>query len=473
MINTNNLEIIRKPIVAGSYYPANQNELNASLDNYFANTKKIKTSGKLRILIVPHAGIVYSGQTAAWGFKQIEGQNYKRIIILGNSHHFPFDNAAVFTQGIWKTPLGSNNVDSEFANKLLDGDYIVSNKDYFWDEQILEIEQIFLQKALKDFEIVPVLLGQVSPKTIQTLAEKISNNFDNDTLLIISSDLSHYPSWKIANKVDSKTIESITSGNVEEFEKTLLELSEKNYPSLETCACGSEAIKVALEVARILKFDNFQKIYYENSGDISGDKSRVVGYGAVGVWGEKTSNVVDYLDKISQKEALTIARKTLENYFSKHALLEIKPQNQKLLEHLGAFVTLKKHEELRGCIGLFEPDFPLYEVIQRMAIAAAIEDTRFLPVTQEELPEIKIEISVMTPKKKIDDWKKIVLGKHGVVIQNSFRSGTFLSQVAVETGWNLEEFLSQLCTQKAGLPPDCYLDPQTEIYTFEAQVFSE
>lgn len=465
--------ITRKPAVAGSYYPANQDELKTSLDGYFANTKKLKSPGKLRILIVPHAGIAYSGQTAAWGFKQIEGENYKRVIILGNSHHFLFNNAAVFTQGEWETPLGKNTIDSQFSDKLLESNGIVSNKDYFWDEQILEVEQIFLQKTLKNFKIVPIILGQASEEVIDLLAEKISQNFDDETLLVISSDLSHYPAWETANKVDQETIRAILSGNTKIFTQTISSQMKNNIPNLETCACSSDAIKVALKVAEKLKITNFQKIYYENSGDISGDKSRVVGYTAIGVWSEEISNVVDYLDEVGQKDALKIARKTLENYFSKHTLLEIKPQNQKLFEHLGAFVTLRKHEELRGCIGLFEPDFPLYQVLQKMAIAAAIEDTRFASVTKEELPEIKIEVSVMTPKVKIGDWRNIILGRHGVVIKNGLRSGTFLPQVAIETGWSLEEFLEQLCSQKAGLSPNCYLDPQTEIYTFEAQVFSE
>ncbi len=108
-----------------------------------------------------------------------------------------------------------------------------------------------------------------------------------------------------------------------------------------------------------------------------------------------------------------------------------------------------------------------------MALAAAFDDPRFPPLSEDELKEIKIEISIMTPRQKIDDWKKIELGKHGVVIQNGPRSGTFLPQVATETGWSLEEFLGQLCTQKTGLPEDCYKDPKTNIYTFEVQIFEE
>jgi len=136
-------------------------------------------------------------------------------------------------------------------------------------------------------------------------------------------------------------------------------------------------------------------------------------------------------------------------------------------------VTLRNGGQLRGCIGEFEPKKPLYLVIEEMAIAAATEDSRFPPVTAGELEEINIEISVMTPKRKINDWQKIELGKHGVVVQKGQYSGTFLPQVATETGWSKEEFLSQLCTQKAGLPSNCYKDRLVNLFVFEAQIFGE
>jgi AmmeMemoRadiSam system protein A len=247
---------------------------------------------------------------------------------------------------------------------------------------------------------------------------------------------------------------------------------EKGYSGLETPACGHEAIKVALRAGEILGIKNYQEIRYQNSGDTAGDKTRVVGYAAIGGWQSLSSNKT-YLDQDAQKEALKIARQTLEKYLSSKEILEIKVKSKVLLQKLGAFVTLRKNGQLRGCIGSFEPNEPLFRVIQKMAIAAATQDFRFPPVNPEELEDIKIEISVLTPKKKIDDWKKIRLGKDGVVIQKGDRSGTFLPQVATETGWNLEEFLSQLCSQKAGLSHDCYKDTDTNIYVFQAQVFEE
>lgn len=179
------------------------------------------------------------------------------------------------------------------------------------------------------------------------------------------------------------------------------------------------------------------------------------------------------MNKKTQQEALRLARITLEGYLTRGKLPEVSVTNKELLKPLGVFVTLRLEEQLRGCIGCFEPDEPLYKVIQKMAVEAATADPRFLPVTVEELKDINIEISVMTPKRKINRWQEVELGKHGVVIKKGFRSGIFLPQVATETGWNREEFLAELCAQKAGLPADCYRDPETEIYVFEAEVFAE
>jgi len=461
--------IIRKPAVAGSFYPADSEELNSQISGFFDQAKMLDTESNLRILIVPHAGLEYSGQTAAWGFRQVEDKKYTRVILLGVSHKNWFDYAAVYNEGKWETPLGETPIDEELATALL-GNKTVADTVSHKEEHSLEVELVLLQKILSNFKIVPILLGQVSDKVIDDLAGKISQNMDENTLLVVSSDLSHYPSWSVANEVDGETIKAIVSGNKSTFERKIGDLESKNYPSLDTCACGQQAISVALKIAEILSIEDFRKIHYENSGDISGDKSRVVGYAAIGAWQESGQ---DILGEQAKKEALSIARRTLEEYLKTNKVLKIIPREKVLEKFLGAFVTLQKAGQLRGCIGLFEPEMPLYKVIQEMAIAAATEDGRFLPVAEKELKEVNIEISIMTPKKKINDWREIQPGKQGVVIQKGPNSGTFLPQVATETGWSKEEFLGQLCTQKAGLPNDCYKDPLVSLFVFEAQVFAE
>ena len=461
----------RKPAVAGSFYPGTQKELDATISALLNQAELIPATESAKILIVPHAGISYSGGIAAHGFKQIQDKNYTHIIILGASHRAFFTHASIFDKGIWETPLGKVEVDQNLAKKIINGKKIIADTTPHQDEHSLEIELIFLQKVLKNFKIVPILLSQTSDELIENLALKFSQNLDENTLLVVSTDLSHYPQYEMAKKVDNETINGILTGKVKDFEKTIQNLESQGYPGVQTCACGAEAVKVALKVGEILNL-KFQKVKYANSGDTGGDKSQVVGYVAIVGYG-KTTETSEPLDEEAKKEALEIARQTLQKYLTERKIPEITPENKALFNPLGCFVTLRKNGQLRGCIGEFEPKDPLYKVIQRTAIEATTNDPRFLPVTAKELPEIKIEISVMTPKKKIDNWQEIELGKHGVVIQKGFRAGTFLPQVASETGWNLEEFLSHLCAEKAGLPSDCYKDSSTNLYIFEAQIFKE
>ncbi len=461
-----NLKYLRPPAVAGSFYPAEPSRLDSLINRLLKEAPPSPTEGRLKILIVPHAGIEYSGAVAAAGFKQIERKDYTRVILLGASHYSGFDFAAVFDQGAWQTPLGKVKVDEGLAGRMMDPENkILAVPEVHAEEHSLELELIFLQKVLTDFEIVPILLGQVFEETLKALSRKIAENLDEETLLLVSSDLSHYPTYEIAEKVDQETIAAILTGDAKTFTSIV---SKDLSAGLVTRACGYQAIEVGLRIVQRLDLEG-KEIKYENSGGVTGDKKQVVGYGALAFYSKDGKE----LDSQAQAEALKIARETLKFHLSGLPIAPLSPKSPLLHEPLGAFVTLKENGELRGCIGEFEPREPLYEVIQKMAIAAATEDPRFPKVMKDELPEIKIEISVMTPRQKIDDWRKIRPGVDGVVIQCGRRAGTFLPQVAIETGWSLEEFLSQLCCQKAGLPANCYKSPEVNLYTFQVQILEE
>jgi len=281
------MTIVRKPAVAGSFYPSDKNQLNHQLERFLQQTKTISLSGQLKILVVPHAGIVYSGQTAAWGFKQIENKDYQKIILLGASHIAWFDQAAVFNHGVWMTPLGEVAIDEQLASQIVDDkEKIAADLRPHQMEHDLEVEVIFLQKVLVGFKIVPILVSSPSDRLINHLAKKIGENLDEKTLLIISSDLSHYPGYRLANQVDNKTITSILTGKKQLFENTVKSLEEKNYPGLETVACGYQAIRIGLQVGEKLGL-KWKKIFYENSGDLPAEalakvgKSRVVGYASI------------------------------------------------------------------------------------------------------------------------------------------------------------------------------------------------
>lgn len=469
--------IIREPAVAGAFYPADKNSLTTQLKILLASTKyldEVDEEKSLRILIVPHAGYDYSGQVAAWGFKQLEGKDYSRIIILGVSHHTYFSKAAIFNQGLWKTPLGSVAIDEDFANSLINqSNLLEANLEVHKEEHSLEVEVPFLQQTLANFKIVPILLGNSNNEVLEALTQAIANNFDDKTLLVISSDLSHYPAFDIANKVDKETTDSILTGDMAKFDQKINE--NINQPGVDTCACGADAIKVGMLVAKKSAIASIQLINYANSGNISGDKSRVVGYASIGFYNKNLESKIQNseLDKSQQKQLLEIARQALESYLKDKKIPEFDIQDDVLNQKLGAFVTLRKNGKLRGCIGEFEPEIPLYQVVQNKAIDAALHDPRFYPIEYKELKNINIEISVLSPKTKISDWQKIELGKQGVVIIKGNQGGTFLPQVAQETGWDLETFLANLCSQKTGLPTDCYKDPNVAIYVFSAQVFEE
>ena len=296
---------------------------------------------------------------------------------------------------------------------------------------------------------------------------------DKKVLFIASSDLAHYPSYEDEIQADKEVIKAVLTGEAQKLEKTLRSLEAQNIPQASTFMCGEEAVKAVMAVAKALGAHQIQLLKHANSGDAEiGDKLQVVGYSSIAFF----KQIPDYrkLTKKEQAKLLEIAKKAVENFIKHNSLPEFSVGNfPRLKLPQGAFVTLKKQGELRGCIGHFGQNLPLFEVVAQMAIAAATKDGRFLPVTPDELPELEYEISVLSPLKRIKKVKEIVLGTHGVKLVQGERQGIFLPQVASETGWPLEEFLGQICSQKMGLSPDCWKDPLTEIYTFTAQVFSE
>ncbi len=467
----------RMPAVAGQFYSDNPFELKAQVEKFLAQaTPSAEIKGKPRILIVPHAGYAYSGQTAAAGFKTLVGQNYKTVILLGASHRAAFSGVAIYPEGEWETPLGRVSVDSSLAKALAEkSEQFRLNSQVHAQEHSLEVELPFLQVALKNFQIVPILLGQIDESTEQKLATALAV-MDESTLLVVSSDLSHYPTREVAEKVDAATVEGILTGEVGKFDQAMSKSLGQGYPNLVTCACGEEAIRIGMQVAQKLKLSGWQKLALTNSGATTGESGRVVGYAALVAAGEvkAAAGAKTELDKPSQEELLRLARQTLVSFLEKRETPEVKVENPTLQEPQGAFVTLRTKEgQLRGCIGTFEAKDPLWQVVQKMAISAATQDPRFVPVTRSELDSLKIEISVLSPRQRVSSAEEIVLGKHGVWVEKGGRSGVFLPQVATETGWSKEEFLAQLCSQKAGLPAQCWQDRDTMLYTFEAQIFGE
>ncbi|HVN49448.1 MAG TPA: AmmeMemoRadiSam system protein B [Bacteroidota bacterium] len=473
-----NKKIDRQPAVAGQFYPGTKQQLLSMLEQLFAKAVPTKHISDVRAIIVPHAGYVYSGEVAASGFNQIDFEKeYENIFLIGSSHHVSFDGASIYSQGDWMTPLGKVTVNTELANQLIEKNKIFSNRlDAHQEEHCLEVEVPFLQfKMKKDFRIVPVILGTQSPETCQKIATALRPYFNEKNLFIISTDFSHYPKYSDATVVDKTTADAICTNSANTLIRSLIHYEEAPMKNLATCLCGWTSVLTLMYLTEGDSALEYTHIQYQNSGDSEeGDTNRVVGYNAIVV--SQKSNSEKSAFKLSiddKKKLLALARTTIEQYIGSHK--EIAPDtanySDALKAHCGAFVTLKKHGDLRGCIGLFSANQPLYSVVQEMAIAAATEDHRFTQVTKNELAVIDIEISVLTPMRRIHSIDEFELGKHGIYIRKGNRSGTFLPQVAEETGWTKEQFFGYCAQEKAGIGWDGWKD--ADLFVYEALVFGE
>jgi len=466
----------RKPCVAGRFYPSNPSELKNELADFFAKAKP-KTEGNVLAIVTPHAGYVYSGQVAASAFNQIDAnKKYERIFIIGSSHRAHFEGASIYNIGNYTSPLGTAKVDVQLAKKLIAENRVFTfNKDADLYEHSLEVQLPFLQYKMKtDFKIVPIILGTQSKTTIAKISEALKPYFSDKNLFIISSDFSHYPSYKNAVAVDKATADAIVLNSPEAFLDALEKNDEKQIPNLQTSICGWTSMLTILNITQDLPGIKIIPVEYKNSGDVSiGDKSQVVGYWAMAITQNSGSENGFNLSDEDKKTLLRITRHTIDKYINQGIVPEIDASefSETLKTPAGAFVTLHENGDLRGCIGTFTPTKPLYLVVQEMAISASTKDYRFSKVTSSEIKKIDIEISVLTPMVKINSISEIKLGKHGIYIKKGMNGGTFLPQVATETGWSLDEFLGHCSRDKAGI--GWYGWKDADIFIYEALVFEE
>ena len=454
--------------VAGTFYSNTKNELSAGVKTTLQNSKKFDEQN-INAIIVPHAGYVFSGDVAATAYATLH-KKYKNIFIIGSSHHVSFDGAALYSIGNYETPLGEVQVNQIIVSALMRASNLFTfHPEAHKKEHTIEVQLPFLQTLYGgDLNIVPIVIATQNIQSLKTIAEALRPYFSDENLFVISSDLSHYPSYPDANHIDKLTLEAIEKGSPEVFINALIKNKESSIEELKTSACGWTSIITLMFLTEGQNY-KYELLEYKNSGDTSyGDKERVVGYGALRVYKKNDSF---HLDEEEKKELRNLAKLSLYEATLHNKKISIDESKilAKLKEPLGAFVTLYKNHNLRGCIGTFEPSEPLYKVIINMAIAAAQYDPRFAKVTPEELEEIEIEISVLTPRKKIDSIHEIVLGKHGIYIQKGSKNGTYLPHVATQMHWSVEEFVKHCANEKADIPFDAYKD--ADIYVYEALVF--
>lgn len=469
----------RQPYAAGRFYPALPSEINQMLDAFFASSIPRKVEGQVMAVIVPHAGYVFSGQVAASGFNQLEkNKQYRRVFLIGTSHTTLLPGASVYSKGDFITPLGTVKVDMELCEKLIreHGEFQYLPQAHK-NEHSLEVQLPFLRHLLGDkFMLVPILIGTQSNTVIRKIAEALKPYFTPENLFVISSDFSHYPPKDVASRIDRQTADALVKNSPGVFLRSIRDNEARNIPGLATCICGWSSALTLLYITENNPRIKYTEIQYMNSGDSQyGNVDECVGYWSiVATMNENNPASGSFgLTETDKEQLLRIARSTLEHYLEKYSMpvLDASGFSGALRAQCGAFVTLTKKGELRGCIGRFEAAEPLYKVVQQMAISAATQDYRFPPVDRKELDELDLEISVLSPLRRISSKEEIILGKHGIYIKSGNASGTFLPQVASQYNWTVDEFLGRCSRDKAGLGYEGW--EKAELYTYEAEVFGE
>ncbi|MFH1573419.1 MAG: AmmeMemoRadiSam system protein B [Acidobacteriota bacterium] len=475
---------VRIPAVAGQFYPSDPKALRQAITQFLEEAVSVQVRGAVG-LIVPHAGYAYSGQICADGYRQVRGLSPDVVVLLGTNHTTGgFGGVSLYDRGAFRTPLGDAQVEESLASALLaEGKGWNADRSVHLREHSVEVQVPFIQVVFPRARILPMVVGAGDPGHLGRLGEALARALRGRRALIVaSSDLSHYPAYADANRVDRETLVAMAALDPAGFGSAVERIMRRNIPNLDTCACGEAPIMVALAAAKAMGAREARVVSYANSGDaLIGDKGRVVGYGAAVLCsgsqspavreGPATDSGAPLLGLRDKKALLVFARTSLERYLTSQTIPLARGLSARLQVPQGAFVTIKKQGQLRGCIGHMASDTPLGQTVGAMTLQAALHDPRFRPLQHSEFPEVEIEISVLTPYRQIASASEIQVGRDGVILIKGGRSAVFLPQVAVENGWDYPELLDNLCL-KAGLPAGSWKEG-ARLLVFQADVFSE
>lgn len=475
-------ENVRKPVVSGQFYPGDQAALKKEVDGFLKQSKSRPTPN-VRALIVPHAGYPYSGQVAAEAYETIKGDRFDSVIVIGFSHRTPLEGVYVDVHDFYETPLGRVPVDKELANKIRDFNPVLRDVPVGgFTEHSVEVQVPFLQETVRDLKIVPIYMGAQTLGNARILSEAIAKAVgDRPVLVVASSDLSHYYPYDTAVAKDKLWVSLVEEGDL----MKLALASDKRLCE----ACGIGPVMTVLLLRQHLGWNKPALVRYANSGDVTGDHKAVVGYAAMemthamtpkvqpGGKGEALAAEMDENQKPEltaedKKKILEYVRAYLEAYYANspaEPVLDVK--SRVLDEPRGVFVTLKKHGMLRGCVGRIVSNEPVRNCLKQMTMAAALHDGRFRPVSSDEVKDLDIHVSFLTPLAPIASYEDIRLGTDGIVVKKGWKSGVFLPEVATETGWDRETFFKQCAVEKAGLS-EAELK-QAQIFVFQSDAFGE
>lgn len=476
--------VFDSPLAGLGWYDGNAQTLAAQLDGFLgkADAPAMKD---IAALLMPHAGYRYSGQTAAYAVKALEGNRYGRVVVMGPSHRIAMRDVASVPKDYshYATPFGEVPLDLDFIAALRTHPEFQGPPEADAREHSVQIELPLLQKALANFKFVPIVVGQIGLESARRMGAILRASIDANTLVVASSDFTHYGDnydFVPFRENISENLKTLDMGAWDFIEKRDAKGFDDYINRTGATVCGHCPIMVLLSMLP----ENAQAhlLHYDTSGNVMGDYSNSVSYVAAaftGQWPKGERAVMQpqtaTLTADEKHALLKLARGTL-TYYLEHGKpptpetlgITIAPGMQTVM---GAFVTLKKHGQLRGCIGEIFPRRALYEVVMEQAVNAGVNDYRFSQVTAPELAEIDFEISALTPPHDVASYQDIVIGKHGMVIEKNGRRAVFLPQVAPEQGWDLAETLTHLST-KAGLAADAWREGASYM-VFEAIVFGE
>ncbi|MCF8094666.1 MAG: AmmeMemoRadiSam system protein B [Desulfobacteraceae bacterium] len=465
---------VRKPVAAGQFYPDDPARLKEMITDLTRQAEKnlteAKTEQPVKALVMPHAGYIYSGLTAAHAAPILKDEDFTKIIIMAPDHRVGFSGGAITDAKSYQTPLGRVGIHP-------DADKLKEKYKYFRTipasdarEHAVEVILPFLQVWLDDFKIIPIVLG--SGDNLQSCISAVETIPDQNTLVIVSTDLSHYLPYEKAVSRDKKTIKII-----ENLQAEALSADPKR-------ACGHLPLLVLMELAKSRNW-NPRLIHYANSGDTAGKRDKVVGYATIAFYGEKKMNKQDTeKQKISNQKGeilLEAARKSIAERlgvsYETSGDLKSMTDDPVFQSMQGTFVTLNLNGQLRGCIGNLMPEKPLIEGVKDNAVNAAFNDPRFAPLSKEEFSRIQIEVSVLTEPKPLeykdaqDLLDSIRPNVDGLIIRKGAHSSTFLPQVWKQLP-DKKSFLRQLC-MKAGLAPEEWKKGDIRVFTYQVQYFEE
>ncbi|WP_170161575.1 AmmeMemoRadiSam system protein B [Desulfosoma caldarium] len=475
-------ETVRRPILAGTWYPADAKELRSTIDAYLQRARlaeNVPPDAHLLGIVAPHAGLMYSGPVAAYAYRVVQEHPVDAVVVLAPSHRVGFEGVSVFREGSMATPLGHVPVHADLIKAIQKRcpdvhDYPPAHA----REHAVEIQLPFLQAVLPFFRLVPLVFGYPSWETCERLAQALRDLSTSFRFLVVAStDLSHEHTDEEARRMDARVLEHLRHMQARELWQDLRSgMCE---------ACGAAPLVTLMLYAQKMGAKKVSLLRYATSADVTGEKSRVVGYAAAALWHDAAhqaqspaqGSMTPSPPALGVKEKamlMALARETLEaKLFGKNPPnIDLSKLPPALQEPRGAFVTLKRRGQLRGCIGQIEARWPLAHTVARMALAAAFHDPRFPSMTPDEWKDVQLEISVLSPLVPLRDPLQVQVGTHGLYIRRDTQAGLLLPQVPVEQGWDRETFLRQTC-RKAGLSSEAWKDSGTELFVFTAEVIHE